>query len=653
MFSGKGLFKGIPCPKADKCNLPNCIFGHGNEEEAPKPATAKPGVTNSPWAQYSTESNALVESDRKRRKLEDGSKVPMDRSPENNTRSKAFTGALAAPNSHAAYATAVDSNGDDGGKLTSITREISPPPRTVKSKVAALPNIKEHQSSKTPATETLIPRLVTGNPTQFATRLSLLRKLHEEFIRLNKLVIASKNLEHRKARLTPQQLICFALDEEEILAKKEPIVYKNLMAIAIVRYKKMDLQEWINGRLKLLGISTAKEDLAANGMFIQSPDLTLQHEIRMLSRFYAHLQPLSKYGYIIEAPTQAEIDATKKAVVMSQHWEVCDRCGSRFQVFPERRLTDGALTTLGPCNYHWSKPFKLPGAKEAKRACCGDPVGTPGCTKHDTHVFKTSDSKRLADVLQFENTPENPDADPNLTVAFDCEMAYTTRGMEIIRVSATKWPSGELLLDVLVKPTGHILDLNTRFSGVTAEQFLNAPEYPSSSASNNPSQASQKLYKMSSPSAARALLWSYISPTTPLLGHAIENDLIALRMLHPRIVDTAILYLHRSGLPYRVALRLLAKEHLNRTIQAAGAEGHDSFEDAKATGDLVRAKIKTEWQEMMVNGWKVVENGFVPPPGSEQRQCQKALKHCLPPLEDWYRDKGMMGEKEAVDLTTN
>jgi len=83
--------------------------------------------------------------------------------------------------------------------------------------------------------------------------------------------------------------------------------------------------------------------------------------------------------------------------------------------------------------------------------------------------------------------------------------------------------------------------------------------------------------------------YAFINSDTVLVGHALDNDLKTLRMIHHRCVDTAILFPHKAGLPYRRALKDLVKEHLGQSIQTGGAlEGHSSVEDSIATLDLVR-----------------------------------------------------------------
>ena len=51
------------------------------------------------------------------------------------------------------------------------------------------------------------------------------------------------------------------------------------------------------------------------------------------------------------------------------------------------------------------------------------------------------------------------------------------------------------------------------------------------------------------------MLSSIIDADTVVLGHGLENDLKALRMVHTRVVDTAVLFQHPRGWPYRRALR--------------------------------------------------------------------------------------------------
>jgi RNA exonuclease 1 len=81
-----------------------------------------------------------------------------------------------------------------------------------------------------------------------------------------------------------------------------------------------------------------------------------------------------------------------------------------------------------------------------------------------------------------------------------------------------------------------------------------------------------------------------MTPHTILLGHSLENDLLALKLRHPLIIDTSVLYPHARGRPSKASLKWLTGKWLSREIQNKGALGHDSEEDARACLDLLKAK---------------------------------------------------------------
>jgi RNA exonuclease 1 len=77
-------------------------------------------------------------------------------------------------------------------------------------------------------------------------------------------------------------------------------------------------------------------------------------------------------------------------------------------------------------------------------------------------------------------------------------------------------------------------DYITRFSGMTPENHAKA------------------ILPLTS---IRTSLDSFINSDTILIGHALDNDLKTLRMIHTQCVDTAILFPHQAGAPYRRALK--------------------------------------------------------------------------------------------------
>jgi len=71
----------------------------------------------------------------------------------------------------------------------------------------------------------------------------------------------------------------------------------------------------------------------------------------------------------------------------------------------------------------------------------------------------------------------------------------------------------------------------------------------------------------------------------------LENDLLALKISHDLVIDTAVLYKHPRGASHKTALRVLARRFLSQEIQQSG-NGHDSIEDARATMELALLKIE-------------------------------------------------------------
>jgi hypothetical protein len=484
----------------------------------------------------------------------------------------------------------------------SSTRPISPP-KTARTNLTTAPG-------GAPKKESLMPRKVPKDPVQFQRRFVFVRKLKECMAKLNSLMI--ENPDVKNLSMDDDELTRLAKDEEEKIAVDSFQVYENVIKNRITKLTKMSADVWIAERKA----ATAKnqEDTGKKEPPPIDTGLSWDEESLVVQRLIASKTDLRGYGYVIEPFSEAELESARKGVTSSDHWEQCDRCSTRFQVFPDRREEDGALTSVGKCHYHWgkrayAKKTKTEIGPQHRFTCCNDLVGSEGCVTHDTHVFKVSDNKRLWNIMPFIETPENPNAEPGFAVCFDCEMGYTTLGLELLRLTAVSWPSHKPLIDILVRPLGTILDLNTRFSGIQPEQYFNAAPYDGTDPTTDP----KKLHIVESPYKAREILLSYITTTTPLIGHALENDLNCVRLIHPTIVDTAILFPHNRGLPYRMGLRHLTKQYLNQDIQQGGAAGHDSHEDARATGELVRFKVGKEWKLLKSKGWSIRDGEIFPP----------------------------------------
>ncbi|RKF71332.1 RNA exonuclease 3 [Golovinomyces cichoracearum] len=641
MFRTKNLFSSIPCPYEGSCLLPRCIFKHSHSFSSICETTSVE-VENEAKNISRHESHLSTTSS-----VIKTQESTMYGKPESRDKELTSEADKSRVNERRNFSNGIEENMKKRKVelSTGTSNDISPPAlkrkltdlKPVQAKIrpalksrilTSAPNseLKKSMSNfaKPILKEALNPRaLKVPAPASHDLRYRLLMALYSQFLRLNS-ELDKENLDKKAMLLlSDQDLVTKALEFEEETAISSPLVYANLIKNKILIYKRMTVKQWAEERAK--EVSRAKSSanseslsLALNGsdrsnesQEIFETGLSPEEDLEILLTLKTDLSGLSNHGYVTVAPTDEEIEIARKGVETSKGWELCDRCKNRFEVFPGRREADGALTSGGTCTYHYGKSyFSDPPAgiirtkREKKYRCCGQSVGdSPGCTTASCHVFKVSEVKRLASILNFQTTPENSIQEKNIRpVCIDGEMGYTVHGLELIRLTATSWTDGKDLFDILVRPLGPILDLNSRYSGVYPEDMASALPWGSDTKINKDKNNS-KLPIVSSPAAARSLLFSYLSPKTPLIGHGLENDLNAVRIIHPTVIDTALLFPHKLGLPYRNSLKALAFKYLKRVIQkeeksGSNSEnkdirlGHDSREDAIAAGDLVKYAIK-------------------------------------------------------------
>uniref|UniRef100_G3NY19 REX1, RNA exonuclease 1 homolog n=1 Tax=Gasterosteus aculeatus TaxID=69293 RepID=G3NY19_GASAC len=246
--------------------------------------------------------------------------------------------------------------------------------------------------------------------------------------------------------------------------------------------------------------------------------------------------------------------------------KICCRCGAEYKI-----NVNGNCVRKEECSFHWGRLRRSKGAGgwETNYSCCAAAVGAPGCQVCKQHVQDGRKETFDGYVTTFSKALP-PDGNGGV-FALDCEMCYTKQGLELTRVTVID-SQLKVIYDTFVKPESKVVDYNTRFSGVTEEDLESA---------------TITLRDV------QAVLLSMFSAESILIGHSLESDLLALKLIHSSVIDTAIVFPHRIGLPYKRALRNLMAEHLKRIIQD-NVEGHDSSEDACACMELMFWKIKED-----------------------------------------------------------
>lgn len=152
-------------------------------------------------------------------------------------------------------------------------------------------------------------------------------------------------------------------------------------------------------------------------------------------------------------------------------------------------------------------------------------------------------------------------------VAMDCEMCLTENGHELCRISIVD-SNLDVVLDEYCKPDKEIVDYLTQFSGISESTLLHVTQ--------SPSQLRKKVCKL-------------LPRDSVLVGHSLENDLVALGIFHDRVLDSQRLFPHRCAPYMRNGLARLVSLHLNDHLDRK--HGHDSIRDAQAAMQLTLLKL--------------------------------------------------------------
>ncbi|GBM89979.1 Putative exonuclease GOR [Araneus ventricosus] len=244
------------------------------------------------------------------------------------------------------------------------------------------------------------------------------------------------------------------------------------------------------------------------------------------------------------------------------------RCGKTLSMLDDKWYLDDE-----GCHFHLGKQLFV-GPEYGLYTCCKKV--SPGCAFNKHHVSFYRPFEEIKFVHPEEKKEGGRKKASNI-FSIDCEMAFTTKGMEAVKTSLVSI-NGEVLYDSYVQPNNPILDYNTAFSGVREEHLR---------------QVTTKLEDV------QDQLLRLLNKDSILIGHGVENDLLALNLVHENVIDTSFVFPHERGHPLKNSLKYLAETHLHKHIQD-GYVGHNSIEDAKTCMELMLWKIYSETRATFV-----------------------------------------------------
>ncbi|XP_047537760.1 RNA exonuclease 1 homolog [Vanessa atalanta] len=360
-------------------------------------------------------------------------------------------------------------------------------------------------------------------------------------------------------------------------------IYKNSAVLTISRLKK-ELQE-CNGVKKSGGDlstlqrggqqGTVSKSCTAGSWSIENKNRNNTVDTKQLtgSKLYNYIkkwilteEQLIQNGY----PRPHSSGVKGRAIIYGQNKQnppkglirTCCRCKKNYTVDKK-----GFAAIKEECIYHPNNKYRVRG--EARYQCCSQDGTSDGCCIASSHVYEYVDFENLKGYVKTL-PPENIMEDYGV-YSLDCEMCYTTQGLDLTRVTVID-AACKVVYETLIKPLHPIIDYNTRYSGITEEQM---------------SEVKTTLLEV------QATLLAMFTSQTILIGHSLESDFKALKLIHDTVIDTSVLFPHKMGPPYKRALRNLSSEYLKKIIQNS-VDGHDSAEDASVCMELILYKVKED-----------------------------------------------------------
>lgn len=223
-----------------------------------------------------------------------------------------------------------------------------------------------------------------------------------------------------------------------------------------------------------------------------------------------------------------DIESSYFRVVPDSSRRNCKRCLKVYDI-----LANGLPRVEEKCFYH---PYRISGRPPRYR-CCNRGRNARPCAQASQHA---NDDVDLNNLNGFVTTKNNQRVNAEDVYAMDCEMIFTTAGIEVACISIVD-SNCDLVYETMVLPDNPIIDYNTEHSNLTARDFQGV---------------STRLKDV------HTKLLTLFGDQTILVGHALNNDMLRLKFFHDNIFDTSIAYPHPKGGSFLISLRNLKERYL-------------------------------------------------------------------------------------------
>lgn len=353
--------------------------------------------------------------------------------------------------------------------------------------------------------------------------------------------------------------------------------YQHEIKKLMFNLKKFGTDDGLPIQTSISSKNITQSSLSSSSSLPSDPSLIYLKELKKLC--IPH-QRLKRHNYVMEIPSLPNPNYKLPSSIE------CSHCGIQFKI--------SEISKQITCKFHPGKlqtrtkndsgGKKIYGTDYANRyySCCNEPKGqSQGCSQLNHHVYKFKNSidlhlsknfQKINNLRKISNINDSSKAqllrkEKIKAVGLDCEMCYTNKGFELMKLSMVDFKTEKKLIDTIVHPDGDlIIDLNSHVSGIS--------EIPQNSLTFD-----ELMIKLA----------QFTDDDTIIVGHGLENDLNVLRLIYSNIVDTAILFSENQvDVRRKDPLKKLAWSYLSENIQ--GKE-HDSLEDAIIPIRIVKKHI--------------------------------------------------------------